>query len=150
MPSEFAEWDQPGTVRIVFAHWIEQDDDGRAALVSESRVQPVDRRARLRMRALWTALGRFERLIGGEGLSAAAERAARLVTAGSSPSHVSRSGNRGRPSSGIVYQAGRVIDELVRRRPQAGVALDRSRGARRSGLGCQGSVVNTWPPQSGQ
>jgi hypothetical protein len=73
--TEFAEWDQAGTVRIVFAHWIEQGGDGTTALVSESRVQPVDRRARLRMRALWTALGRFERLIGGEGLSAAAERA---------------------------------------------------------------------------
>jgi hypothetical protein len=73
---EFAAWSEPGTVRIVFAHWIERDDDGRAALVSESRVQPVDRRARLKMRALWTALGRFERLIGGEGLEAAAERAA--------------------------------------------------------------------------
>lgn len=70
---EFEEWDQAGTVRIVFAHWVERQDDGRAALVSESRVLPVDRRARLRMRTLWAALGRFERLIGGEGLAAAAK-----------------------------------------------------------------------------
>lgn len=74
---DFAQWDRRGTVRILFAHWIEQQDGRSSALVSESRVQPVDRRARLRMRALWTALGGFERLIGGEVLRVAARRAAR-------------------------------------------------------------------------
>jgi hypothetical protein len=72
---EFLAWDKPGTVRVVFAHWIEDGDDGRATLVSESRVDPVDRRAGLRLRALWAVVGRFERLIGGEALKAAAARA---------------------------------------------------------------------------
>jgi hypothetical protein len=74
-PDEFLAWDEPGTVRVLFAHWVVGGDDGRSTLLSESRVQPVDRHARLRMRALWTVVGRFERLIGGEALKAAARRA---------------------------------------------------------------------------
>jgi hypothetical protein len=80
-PQEFLDWDRPGTVRVVFAHWIEPGTDGRSALVSESRVDPVDRRAGLRLRAVWAVLGRFERLIGGEALRAATARAERGDTA---------------------------------------------------------------------
>jgi hypothetical protein len=76
-PDEFLGWDEPGTVRVLFAHWTESDGDGQAALVSESRVDPVDRGAGLRLRALWAVVGRFERLIGGEALRIAAERAER-------------------------------------------------------------------------
>jgi hypothetical protein len=72
---DFLAWEEPGTVRVLFAHWVEHEADGRSALLSESRVQPVDRHARIRMRALWTAMGRFERLIGGEALKVAARRA---------------------------------------------------------------------------
>ena len=72
---EFREWDEPGTVRVLFAHWIEPEGDGRAAIVSESRVKPVDRRAALRLRALWTVVGRFERFIGREALRLATRRA---------------------------------------------------------------------------
>ena len=71
---EFLEWDRPDTVRVLFGHWVEENGKG-ATLVSETRIEPVDRRARLRTRALWTALGRFERLIGGEALRIAARRA---------------------------------------------------------------------------
>ena len=46
-----------------------------AAIVSESRVEPVDRGARWRMRALWSTVGHFQRLIGGEALTTAASRA---------------------------------------------------------------------------
>jgi hypothetical protein len=72
---EFLAWDRPGTVRVLMANWVEPAGDGHAALVSESRVAPVDRRAGLRLRALWTLMGRFERLIGGEALRIAARRA---------------------------------------------------------------------------
>jgi hypothetical protein len=74
---DFLAWDEPGTVRVMFAHWVDEDGDGRSTLFSESRVAPVDRRARLRFRALWTALGGFERLIGGEALRVAVKRAER-------------------------------------------------------------------------
>lgn len=76
-PGDFLAWDEPCTVRVLFAHWLEEDGDGATALVSESRVKPVDRRARMRLAALWTVVGRFERLIGGEVLRVAVQRAER-------------------------------------------------------------------------
>jgi hypothetical protein len=75
-PEDFERWDEPGTVRVLFAHWVEEDpSDGRTTLVSEARVQPVDRHAALRLRAVWAVVGRFERLIGAEPLPVAARRA---------------------------------------------------------------------------
>lgn len=72
---EFRAWDAPGTVRVLFAHWVEQAADGGAEVRSEARVVPVDRAAAMRLRALWAFIGRFERLIGAEGLTVAARRA---------------------------------------------------------------------------
>jgi hypothetical protein len=74
-PDDFAAWDEPGTVRVLFGHWVEPNGAG-AELVSEARVQPTDRTSSLRLRALWKVIGPFERLVGGEALSAAVRRAA--------------------------------------------------------------------------
>jgi hypothetical protein len=74
-PEAFRDWDERGTVRVIFAHWTDAGADGRAALVSEARVQPVDRAAALRLRALWAVVGPFERLVGAEALTAAVRRA---------------------------------------------------------------------------
>ena len=74
-PEAFAGWDEPGTVRVLFGHWVESAEGG-SALVSEARVQPVDRTASLRLRTLWKVIGPFERLVGAEAI-AAAERASR-------------------------------------------------------------------------
>jgi hypothetical protein len=71
---DFAAWDRAGTVRVLFAHWV-QEADGGSALVSEARVAPVDRGAALRLRALWAVVGPWERLIGGEALARAARAA---------------------------------------------------------------------------
>ena len=40
-PEAFAAWDQPGTVRVLFGHWV-RGGPGGAELVSEARVQPTD------------------------------------------------------------------------------------------------------------
>ena len=47
-----------------------------SALVSEARVQPVDRTASLRLRALWKVIGPFERLVGAEAITVAVRGAA--------------------------------------------------------------------------
>jgi hypothetical protein len=74
-PEAFRDWDEPGSVRVLFAHWVEPDGDGASAIVSEARVAPVDPAAALRLRSLWLLVGVFERLIGAEPLALAAERA---------------------------------------------------------------------------
>lgn len=71
----FRDWHEPGTVRVLFAHWTAPSPDGQTELVSEARVQPVDRVAALRLRVLWTVVGPFERLVGAEALTAAVRRA---------------------------------------------------------------------------
>jgi hypothetical protein len=75
-PDDFARWDGPGTVRVLFGHWVEPAEGG-SALVSEARVQPVDRTAGLRLRALWKVIGPFERLVGAEAIARASERSRR-------------------------------------------------------------------------
>jgi hypothetical protein len=74
-PGAFRAWDEPGTVRVLFAHWVEEDGDGGSAIVSEARVEPVDRAAAVRLRSLWLVVGVFERLIGAESLETAVARA---------------------------------------------------------------------------
>lgn len=73
----FLAWAQGGTVRVLFAHWVEPLGDGRSAIHSETRVAPIDRGAALRLRGLWAVVGPWERLIGGEALARAARRAER-------------------------------------------------------------------------
>jgi hypothetical protein len=72
----FADWDERGTVRVAFAHWVREREDGTAELCSEARVHPVDTTARLRLKAIWAVLGPFERLVGAEPLELAVSRAA--------------------------------------------------------------------------
>jgi hypothetical protein len=73
-PDEFAHWDAPGTVRVLFGHWVQEAEQG-AELVSEARVKPTDRAAGVRLRVLWKLIGPFERLVGDEAIATAAARA---------------------------------------------------------------------------
>ena len=73
-PEEFVGWREPGTVRVLFAHSVRPTGHGRATLVSEARVKPVDPSAALRLRGIWMLLSPFERLVGAEGLTAAVGR----------------------------------------------------------------------------
>jgi hypothetical protein len=74
-PADFAAWSEPGTVRVLFAHWARPAAGGTAELCSEARVEPVDHAAALRLRALWAVIGRFEPLVGREPLAVAVRRA---------------------------------------------------------------------------
>jgi hypothetical protein len=73
-PEAFADWHEPHTVRVLFGHWVRRSGNG-AELVSEARVQPVDRTAALRLRALWTVIGPVERLVGAEAIAVATRAA---------------------------------------------------------------------------
>lgn len=76
-PDEYEAWDRDNTVKVLFAHWVRpaEDGSGGSELVSEARVMPLGRRAKLQTRGLWAVVGRFERLIGAEPLSVAIRRA---------------------------------------------------------------------------
>lgn len=73
-PQAFRDWSEPGTVRVLFAHWAAPRAGG-AALHSEVRVAPVDRRAGRYLRALGPFIGACQGLIGIEPLSVAVRRA---------------------------------------------------------------------------
>jgi hypothetical protein len=73
--ADFLAWEERGTVRVLLAHWIEHDRTGGNVLVSEARIKPVNGQASLRLRALWALVGHLERLIGGEALRVAVQRA---------------------------------------------------------------------------
>jgi hypothetical protein len=74
-PAAFREWREPGTVRVLLAHWVEPLEDGRSEIVSEARMAAVDRAAALRLQALWVVVGPFDHLVGAEGLRVAGRRA---------------------------------------------------------------------------
>jgi hypothetical protein len=75
-PDDFRAWAEPHTVRVLFGHWVTPGpQEGESTLHSEARVEPVDRIAGMRLRALWLAVGPFERLIGAEALTLAVAQA---------------------------------------------------------------------------
>ena len=68
---EFREWSRSGTAKVLFAHWLEPLGDGRCALVSESRVEPVGVQGRLGVRAVRPLVRAFGHLVGSDGVAAA-------------------------------------------------------------------------------
>jgi hypothetical protein len=74
-PADYEAWDRRDTARVLVAHWTRPTGDGRSELVSEARVEPIGRRATVRVRSLWAVVGTFERLIGAEPLVIAQRRA---------------------------------------------------------------------------
>ena len=77
---DFREWSEPGTARVLFAQWV-LPTTGGCELVSEVRVDPIDRAAQLRLRGIWPLISRFQGLIGNEPLRLAAARAEALQRA---------------------------------------------------------------------
>lgn len=73
--ADFLDWNEPGTVRVLIAHWARSLMNGRSEIVSEARVAAVDRSAARRSRALWIMVGPFDHLVGAEGLTVAVRRA---------------------------------------------------------------------------
>jgi hypothetical protein len=74
-PEEFLAYQEPGTARVLFAHWVEELRGGCSELVSEARIDPVDASARWRLRALWRLVAPFEPFIAKEPLPLAARKA---------------------------------------------------------------------------
>ena len=73
--ADFRAWNEPGTVRVLFAHWAVDSGDGVSELHSEERIEPLDERAAKRLRALWRIVGPFKDTISAEPLPIAVRRA---------------------------------------------------------------------------
>jgi hypothetical protein len=74
-PEEFRTWSARGTVRVLFANWVQSVDSGGSALVSETRVDAVDWRGRLGLTAVRPLIARSHALISSDGINAALARA---------------------------------------------------------------------------
>jgi hypothetical protein len=76
-PAEFRHWSTPGTVRVLFATWVETGSTGAATLVSETRVAAVDRRASFGLVAVRPLIAASHNLISSDGIDLAVKRAKR-------------------------------------------------------------------------
>jgi hypothetical protein len=76
-PDEFRHWSARGTVRVLFANWVEPAAEERSVLVSETRVSAGDRLAKLGLAAVRPLIVASHQLIGSEGLDRAVTRAQR-------------------------------------------------------------------------
>jgi len=74
-PREFQRFHEPGSARVVFAHWVERGECGGGTLVSETRVEAVGLRGQLGVAAVAPLVRRFGGLVGSDGLAAAVRRA---------------------------------------------------------------------------
>ena len=79
--ADFRAWAEPGTVRVLFAHWAVDVGDGISELHSEERIEALDERAAARLRVLWRIVGPFKDTISAEPLPIAVERAERAERA---------------------------------------------------------------------
>lgn len=80
-PEEFRRWSARGTVKVLFAHWVEPAGPGMAKLVSETRVSGGDPLARLGLAAVRPLIVASHQLIASEGLTRAVS-AAEAMTPG--------------------------------------------------------------------
>jgi hypothetical protein len=71
--AEYREWSHPGTAKVAFLTEVRDHERG-SEIISEARVWIEGRRARMAFRGLWTVVGRFGWLVGGEVLAAAVHR----------------------------------------------------------------------------
>ncbi len=71
---EFRGWSRRGTARVVFANWVAPTDGG-SELCSEARVQAFGVQGRVGLTAVRPLVGRFQGLVGSEGLKAAVKLA---------------------------------------------------------------------------
>lgn len=75
-PEEFRGWSARGTVRVLFANWVEPVGAGVTALISETRVSAGDPLAKLGLAAVRPLIVASHQLIGNEGLERAVSRTA--------------------------------------------------------------------------
>jgi hypothetical protein len=67
---EFRTWSRRGTARVAFANWVAPTEGGGSEVCAEVRVQAFGVQGRVGMGAVRPLVGRFQGLVGSEGLRA--------------------------------------------------------------------------------
>jgi hypothetical protein len=70
-PEEFRAWSTSGSARVLFANWIENAENGPAALQSEVRVEAIGAQGRIGVAAVRPLVSAFGNLVGSDGIAAA-------------------------------------------------------------------------------
>ncbi len=73
--TEFDDWSQRGTARVVMANWVCSRPDGGAVISVEARVQAIGAQGRTGVAAVRPLVRAFQRLIASEGLAVVVRRA---------------------------------------------------------------------------
>lgn len=68
---QFRDWSQPGTAKVLFAHWAEQPDAGGGALRSEARVQAYGVQGRIGLASVRPLISSFHHLIATDAMATA-------------------------------------------------------------------------------
>jgi len=70
-PEEFRTWSTSGTARVLFANWIEDADNGGAAIQSEVRVEAIGTQGRIGVAAVRPLVSAFGSLVASDGIAVA-------------------------------------------------------------------------------
>jgi hypothetical protein len=73
-PADFRAWSEPGTVRVLFANWVETGS-GDNMLRSETRIEPFGVQGRLGLASVRPLIGGFQHLIVTDAMGVALRRA---------------------------------------------------------------------------
>jgi hypothetical protein len=74
-PEDYRGWSQPGTARVLFANWVEQDPVLGATLRSDIRVEAFGVQGRIGLASVRPLIRGFQQLIWSDAMAAAVRRA---------------------------------------------------------------------------
>lgn len=74
-PADFRDWSQAGTVRVLFANWVEVGSGDENVLRSETRIEPFGVQGRLGLASIRPLIRGFQQLIVTDAMGLAARRA---------------------------------------------------------------------------
>jgi hypothetical protein len=74
-PEEFLEWSQPGTAKVVFAHWVEPTKPERSVLRSETRVKAFGAQGTIGLASVRPLIRGFQHLVSTDAMAAAVRAA---------------------------------------------------------------------------
>jgi hypothetical protein len=76
-PGEFITWSRSGTAKVLFAHWVEPDQNSGSLLRSETRVETFGAQGRIGLASVRPLISGFQHLVASDALAAAVRSAER-------------------------------------------------------------------------